>query len=72
MLTHNTFLRVLFFLAANHSMLSYHAQLTRNNLQLATSKLVYNLGLGSSLPEATFRTKIGGVWAGLGEYPNKM
>jgi len=32
-------------------------------LKLATSNLIYNLGLGLSYQKTTFRTKIGGDWA---------
>jgi len=41
-------------------------------LKLATSNLVYNLGLGLSYQKTTFRTKIGGRGLGQGSIRKKI
>jgi len=51
---------------------SWEPYLFLQPLKLATSNLVYNLGLGLSYQKTTFRTKIGGGGLGQGRIRKKI
>jgi len=50
--------------------IGFGTSLSKTTFKLATSNLVYYLGLGVSYQKITFRTKIGG--GGLREHPKKI